>query len=238
MDEAIPPRRSTWPSWIEIVLCSGYPTQLAISSLLFAAGISPERPDGSLSATFVFALSLVDTAVLLTLILLFLRRRGERPWRVFTGGRPLMPEAGAGILSLPVVIAIVVGISLLVQRYAPSLRTVPDNPLEGLLGTETGAAMFLFVVIVAGGFREELQRAFLLHRFRFDLGQPWMGLVITSLAFGLGHTLQGHDAALVTGSLGALWGAIYLLRGSAVAPIVSHSLFNSLQLLQVFLRRY
>ena len=53
--------------------------------------------------------------------------------------------------------------------------------------------MFLFVVIVAGGVREELQRAFLLHRFRCDLGQPWMGVFITSLAFGMGHTLQGWD---------------------------------------------
>ena len=93
--------------------------------------------------------------------------------------------------------------------------------------------MFLFVVIVAGGVREELQRAFLLHRFRGDLGQPWMGVFITSLAFGLGHTLQGLDAAIITGALGALWGVIYLVRGSAVAPMVSHSLFNSGELLRV-----
>jgi membrane protease YdiL (CAAX protease family) len=96
--------------------------------------------------------------------------------------------------------------------------------------------MFLVVVIVAGGIREELQRAFLLHRFRGDFGQPWMGVLITSLAFGLGHTLQGRDAAIVTGSLGALWGVIYLRRGSAVAPIVSHSLFNSAELVRVFFR--
>ena len=56
------------------------------------------------------------------------------------------------------------------------------------------------MVIVAGGVREELQRAFLLHRFRIDLGQPWMGVFITSLAFGMGHTLQGLDAAIVTGA--------------------------------------
>ena len=73
------------------------------------------------------------------------------------------------------------------------------------------------MVIVAGGVREELQRAFLLHRFRNDLGQPWMGLLITSLAFGLGHTLQGLDAAMITGTLGAIWGAMYLTRGSALA---------------------
>ena len=82
----------------------------------------------------------------------------------------------------------------------------PFGPLEAFVGTQAGLLMFLFVVIVAGGVREELQRAFLLHRFRFDLGQPWMGVFITSLAFGMGHTLQGLDVAIITGLLGALWG--------------------------------
>jgi membrane protease YdiL (CAAX protease family) len=58
----------------------------------------------------------------------------------------------------------------------------------------------------------------------------------TSIAFGLGHTLQGWDAAVLTGALGAVWGFIYLTRGSAIAPIVSHSLFNSGELLRVFFR--
>ena len=236
MDEAVPTRRSTWPSWIEILLCSGYPTQIAIGFALQAAGVAAMRDDGSLSATFIFALSLIDTLVLLSLILYFLLRRGERPARVFAGYRPIGPEIGVGILSLPVVVALVVGISLLVLRFAPGLRTVPENPLEGYLGTQTGVAMFLVVVIVAGGVREELQRAFLLHRFRFDLGQPWMGVFITSLAFGMGHTLQGLDAAVITGTLGAFWGVLYLVRGSAVAPMISHSLFNSGELLRVFLR--
>jgi len=80
----------------------------------------------------------------------------------------------------------------------PSLHNVPDNPLEALAGHGATTWLFLIVVIVAGGVREELQRAFLLHRFRGDLGQPWMGLLITSMAFGMGHTLQGLDAAIIT----------------------------------------
>jgi membrane protease YdiL (CAAX protease family) len=128
-------------------------------------------------------------------------------------------------------------VTMLIRVFAPSLHNVPDNPLEGLLGTQAGLAMFLFVVIVAGGLREELQRAFLLHRFRDDLGQPWMGVLITSLAFGMGHTLQGLDAAIITGSLGAIWGVIYVLRRSAIAPIVSHSLFNSAELIRAFFFR-
>ena len=236
MDEpAVPMPRSTWPTWIEILLCSGYPTQFAIGLALQAAGLPPTQ-DGSLSASFVFALTLLDTLLLLSLIFAFLLRRGESPRRVFLGERPVAREAAVGVLSVPVAMTIVIVVSVIVRRFAPSLRTVPDNPLEAFVGTQAGFLMFLFVVIVAGGVREELQRAFLLHRFRFDLGQPWMGLFITSLSFAMGHTLQGLDVAIITGLLGALWGVIYLVRGSAVAPVLSHSLFNSGELLRVFFR--
>ena len=234
--QPLPQRRPAWPTWFEIILCSGYPTQFAIGFGLQAAGLSAVRDDGTLSSTFVFALTLADTVVLLTLIVALLVRRGERPAHVFFGGRPPGREAAIGVMSVPVVIALVVAITIVIRRFAPSLHNVPENPLEALLGTQAGLLMFLFVVIVAGGVREELQRAFLLHRFREDLGQPWMGVLITSLAFGMGHTLQGFDAAIITGSLGALWGVIYVLRRSAMGPIVSHSLFNSLELIRVFFR--
>ncbi|HUQ87958.1 MAG TPA: CPBP family intramembrane glutamic endopeptidase [Vicinamibacterales bacterium] len=231
-----PQPRPTWPTWVEILLCSGYPTQLLLGQLLVIGGIHPLDTRGSLSSTFVFALSMGDTALLLSLIIFLLRRRGERPLDVFFGGRPALPEIAAGVLSLPLVITVVVGLMLAIQRALPVLHNVPDNPLEALMGHGLTLWMFLAVVIVAGGVREELQRAFLLHRFRGDLGQPWMGLFITSLSFGLGHTLQGLDAAIITGTLGAIWGAMYLTRRSALASMVSHSLFNSGELLRIFLR--
>jgi membrane protease YdiL (CAAX protease family) len=206
-----------------------------ISAALIGLGLDPE-PGGRLSAPFVFALATVDTVLLLSIIVACILRRGESPRRIFFGDVPPAREAIAGVLSVPFVIALVVVLMLLIQLIAPSLRNVPDNPLEALLGDQGSIWMFLFVVIVAGGIREELQRAFLLHRFKVHLGQPWLGLLITSISFGLGHTLQGYDASLITGSLGALWGAMYLTRGSALAPIVSHSLFNAGQLVLILLR--
>lgn len=218
------------------MLCSGYPTQILLGQILTATGIAPITADGSLSATFVFALSLGDTVVLLSLIILLLLRNGEHPRRVFFGDARVGQEVVYGVLSVPLVVTLVIALMLLIRAFAPGLHNVPDNPLEGLLGTQTGLWAFLFVVIVAGGLREELQRAFLLHRFRHDLRSPLMGLLITSLAFGLGHTLQGWDAAILTGALGATWGAMYLARRSTVSTIVSHSLFNSGELLRAFFR--
>ncbi len=228
--------RRPWQPWGEILICSGYPTQIVLGELLKDIGIPPRTADGSLSATFVFALSLADTVVLVTLMLWLLIRNGERPRDVFLGTRRPATEAVVGLLSVPFVVALVLALTLLIRVFVPFLHNVPDNPLEGLLGTQTGLWTFLIVVIVAGGLREELQRAFLLHRFRHDLGNAGAGLLITSLAFGLGHTLQGWDAAILTGALGAAWGLMYLTRGSAIAPIISHSLFNTGELLRAFLR--
>lgn len=229
-------RRPTWPTWVEILLCSGYPTQIVVSYVLLGAGLAPQTANAQLSGRFVFALSLLDTVLLLSLILLFIWRRGQRARDIFFGQTHPLREIVAGALSLPMVIMVVIALTVFIQRLAPRLHNVPDNPLEGLLGGQISVWMFLLIVIVAGGVREELQRAFLLQRFRDDLGQPWMGLLITSLSFGLGHTLQGLDAAVITGALGAMWGFLYLTRGGALASMVSHSLFNSGELLRIFFR--
>jgi membrane protease YdiL (CAAX protease family) len=91
------------------------------------------------------------------------------------------------------------------------------------------------IAIVAGGVREELQRAFLLQRFERHLGGAAVGVVVLSTAFGLGHAMQGWDAAIATGLLGAFWAVVYLWRRSSVAPIVSHAGFNSIAVLRVAL---
>jgi membrane protease YdiL (CAAX protease family) len=235
-EPAITSAATPWRSIGEVLLCSGYPSQLLLGGVLQAAGIAPQNQSGALSATFVFALSLLDTALLLGLIIWLIRRRGERPSVVFFGRRPILPEALVGMFSLPLVLVVVIVTSLGIRLVAPQLHNVEQNPLEGLLGSEAGLFAFLFVVIVAGGLREELQRVFLLHRFGQDLGGARVGLLITSIAFGLGHTLQGWDAAVITALLGALWGWISLTRGSATASIVSHSLFNSGELIRAVFR--
>jgi membrane protease YdiL (CAAX protease family) len=211
---------------IEVVLCSGFPTQLAVMVGLTALGLRPLTPDGDLSLPYVTWLSLADTALLLGLVFLFLGVRGESPHALLLGRRPLKREALLGVLLVPVVVLAVGGMSVLVQRFMPWLHNVPDNPLASLLRDWTSIAAFAVVAVVAGGVREEVQRAFILTRFERYLGSALAGLAIFSLAFGAGHLLQGWDAALLTAMLGAFWGVVYLQRRSVVAPLVCHALFN------------
>ena len=132
------------------------------------------------------------------------------------------------------VIFVAVGVLLNALRlFLPWLHNVRTNPLEQLAGSPAQAAMFALVAIVAGGVREELQRAFMLHRFEQYLGGAAVGVIVTSIGFGFLHGVQGRDAMITTGALGAFWAGVYLRRRSSIAPIVSHAGFNSLEILRV-----
>jgi membrane protease YdiL (CAAX protease family) len=227
---------------LEILLCSSVPTQLVIGALLRAVGIASTDAAGHLSLLFVMVLSLVDTTVLLVMMAWLMRLHGERPSRVWLGASPSMHlrlatyrlrEAAIGLATVPLVF-LAVGILLnSIRLFAPWLHNVKDNPLEQLAGTPEQAALFSLVAILAGGLREELQRAFMLRRFERYLGGGGVGLLVTSVAFGLGHAAQGWDAVITTGTLGAFWAWMYLRRRNSVGPIVSHAGFNTLEILRV-----
>jgi membrane protease YdiL (CAAX protease family) len=220
---------------VEVALCSDYPTQLLLGALFAAFHFGPTATGGTLTIGYVMALSFGDTLLLLGIIHLLMRARGDR-WRdMLFGGRPLGPEFRLGVPLVVVALAVAFTVLILVQHFAPSLHTVARNPLQELIRTPRDAWLFAVVVVVAGGLREEVQRAFLLGRFERWLGGGAIGVVVTSVAFGAGHLLQGFDAALATGTMGALWGVVYLRRRSVVAPMVSHSGFNLFEIVQFLL---
>jgi membrane protease YdiL (CAAX protease family) len=212
---------------------------LLIGALLGAAGWAPlaDRAGATrLSLPFVLTLSLADTFVLIVLMIVLMRAHGESARDLWIGSVRLRRELLVGLLLVPVIFFMVVVLLNGLRLFAPWLHNVPTNPLEQLAGnTPAEAAMFGLVAILAGGVREELQRAFLLHRFEQHLGGANVGVIVLSIAFGFGHIMQGWDAVITTGVLGFFWALLYLDRRSSVAPVVSHAGFNSLEILRVAL---
>lgn len=225
-------RRARIAALIEVIVCSGFPTQLAIAAVLALAGVQPFHPAGRLSTSYVFILSLADAVVLVTLVWWFLHLHGERATSVLLGGRSLLREGLVGLLQVPAIFLLVVVVMSAVQHYAPWLHDVARNPMEGLIATRADAWRFVLVAVVGGGVREEVQRAFILHRFGQYLGGAWLGLVIFSVVFGAGHVIQGRDVAVTTATLGVFWGAVYLRRRSVASTVVSHSVFNATEILR------
>jgi CAAX protease family protein len=223
-------------AFLEVVLCSGFPTQLLILAVMNGFGMRMTIDGGRWSPLFVMTLSLVDTVLVVALVLFFLRSHQEHPRDVLLGHRPVWLEAATGVALLPLVFLLTILILALVSLVAPSLHNVPRNPIEDMLQTPRDAAIFAVVAMIAGGVREEIQRGFILHRFRY-LGGGVVGIIVYSSVFGLGHVDQGWDATIAVATLGAIWGTIYLTRRSIIAPMVSHAGFNLAQLVKFVVLR-
>jgi membrane protease YdiL (CAAX protease family) len=217
---------------VEILICSGFPTQVLLILVLRGLGMPMQAPDGRLSPPFVFTLSLLDAVLVVGLVVTFLRAHHESARDVLFGNARLVREALIGLATLPAVFMLVTLVLVLVLRYAPQLHNVATNPFENMLRSRVDAIIFGVVVMIAGGVREEVQRGFIAHRFDQYLGGALWGVAIYSVFFGAGHIDQGYDATIAIGLLGFIWGLLYIARRSIVAPLVSHATFNLAQLLK------
>lgn len=217
---------------LEIVICSGIPTQLLLIGVLRGFGMAMRTAEGHLNPAFVFTVSLLDAALVISLIWMLLHAHHESAREVLLGRVRRIKEVFVGIAMIPVAFMIVAAILAIVLTYAPQLHNVPRNPLEDMLRNRSDAAIFAVVVMIAGGVREEVQRGFIVHRFGQYLGGGGVGVLCYSLLFGLGHIDQGYDAAIATGMLGAFWGIMFLRRRSIIAPMISHAGFNLAQVVK------
>jgi len=233
----IPERRRVLPiervgALIEILICSGFPTQVLLIVVMRAFGVPMHADGGRLSPPFVFTLSLLDAVFVIGLVLMFLRAHHESAREVLIGKVRPIREALLGVATLPAVFVIVTLVLVLILRFAPALHNVATNPFEDMLRTRFDAIVFAVVVMVAGGVREEVQRGFIAHRCGQYLGGALWGVIVYSVFFGAGHIDQGYDAVIAIGLLGLFWGLLYISRRSIIAPLVSHALFNLAQLLK------
>src|SRR5215471_8589513 len=94
----------------EVVLCSGFPTQLAIGGTFAAFGDNAFTDSGALSMRYVVGLSLIDSVLVTGLVFLFLVIHGERPRDVLLGDRRVSSEAVTGVPMTFVALALAMGV--------------------------------------------------------------------------------------------------------------------------------
>jgi len=237
---AVPRRRPVLPTWfaaLQVVLLCGVPTQALITVALVLGTNLPIMNGTEVTFEFFAMLSLLDTALVALLIRVFLLLSGETSRDVFLGVRPSWKEALRGLALVPVLLLAVSGLGLGLRYIAPWTHNVAVNPFEAYMRSPVEAAIFVVVVVLAGGVREELQRAFVLHRFEQRLGGVRIGLAAFTFIFFLLHLGQGLDAAIPVAVLGLVWGVLYIRRRSAVMGIVSHAGFDTAQVLLTFFAR-
>ena len=206
------------------------------SGVTYRPGSTPADGDPSSTADLSTPSLLANVAVsqgLFGALLLFGAWYAEIPTWAFgigagvTGGRAVAIGVGLGVaLYAANEVSAAVG-----ARFG--LGVGDGQRLRGALAPETlgGWILLLLVVLpVIAGFEEVLFRGALVGVVSSGYGvSAWVMAVAASGAFALGHGAQGRLGVLVTGALGFVLAAAFVLTGSLVVVIVAHYLVNALE---------
>ena len=127
--------------------------------------------------------------------------------------------------------------------YAPELMKslIPSNQLEwGLILVPLLLAVaveeMLFRALLIGGFSTSVPAALTseIAGMTIAWGQilPWCLVIASSLLFGLMHSPQGSLGIILTGLVGMVFGAVFLLTQSLFTVVVAHFTVNLLQIIR------
>jgi membrane protease YdiL (CAAX protease family) len=155
----------------------------------------------------------------------------------FTG----VPASAFGVRA-PTLAAVAAGTGLGVALYAVNEVGAGIGERFGLGGGEAlrealapdspaGWAVLLFGVLpVVAGFEELLFRGALVGALSTGFGiSPWLLAALSSVAFAVGHGAQGRVGIVVTGLLGFVLAAAFVLTGSLLVVVLAHYLVNALE---------
>lgn len=172
------------------------------------------------------------------IFLYFLRQRADAAER--SASLQAARRASTWGWTLLVATAVVIGsngIAWLAKQAG--IEPVPTN----LALMEQALARFpwflaLFAIVLAPAYEELLFRRVLFGRL-WRAGRPWLGMLLSSLAFALIHEVPGTSANgpleiaqlwLVYGGMGAAFAWLYQRTGTLWAPIAAHALNNAIAL--------
>ncbi len=215
-------------AFFEVLLLSG------LFSSIFAALpfylIYGKKAALTTSAVSICIFLLIESAITFLLLAALLKIHRQRIRDLGLRRARWRSNLLAGLALVPFLFIANVFIAFVFREYFPKYF-LETNPLTGIIRTPQQLGLFIFSALIAGGIKEELQRAFILSRFRTYLGGSILGLMVWSLVFGAGHYIQGVQGVAVASIYGLLFGILYLASGSLIAPIVAHSLYDTLALL-------
>ncbi|HEX2912956.1 MAG TPA: type II CAAX endopeptidase family protein [Chloroflexia bacterium] len=109
--------------------------------------------------------------------------------------------------------------------YSPELmkNLIPRNQLEWVL--------IIIPLFLAVALEEMLFRALLIGGYSVVVN-PWAMALASSVVFGMMHSPQGILGIVLTGLVGLLFGAVFIITGSLLVVIIAHFAVNFLQIVR------
>ena len=226
------PRRAwldRFQAFFEVLLLSGLLSGLLAGLILYPFQ-GKKSPNLLVNAQVLSLFLLLESGIVFLILATILKTRRETISSLGLRWHRWKSNLVLGLALVPFLFFLNTAVAAVFRTYFPQYYLV-ENPLINLIQTPRQLALLIFSAIIAGGIKEELQRAFILTRFRVYLGGAGLGLVVWSIGFGAGHYIQGVQGIVTAGIYGLLFGVVYLQSGSLIAPIVAHGAYDSLVLL-------
>lgn len=163
----------------------------------------------------------------------------------FTFGRPIadlgiVAPGGVGFWGGAAVLALFSGYLLYAWHRAKHLSDDEKAKQIQLLGdlvhvlpqNRRDLRHFIAVSMTAGVVEEIVYRGFVL--WYLALFMPlWAAVIVSSVAFGFGHSYQGAMGGLRCGLIGLAFAVFYIVTGSIWLPIIGHATLDILQGLSI-----
>ncbi len=173
--------------------------------------------------TFAAAATIFSDLAFVALILFFLWRNAESVARIGWIRRRVAREVALGVaLFIPFAVAAAAleaalrSIGLSSITHAPRALSPGQSPWQTVL-----AAALVFVVAVS---EETIFRGYILTRLCESTRSTALALLLSAGVFAIGHAYEGSAGVVTIGTMGAVFGLIFLWRKSIVAPIAMHFL--------------
>ena len=159
----------------------------------------------------------------------------------FTLGRPVadlgfVAPAGVGFWSGAALLVLFTG--YLVYAWHSAKQATDDDKakqvqsfgelVHAMPHTRHDLRHFIALSMTAGVVEEIVYRGFVLWYLAFFM-PLWGAVIVSSVAFGLGHSYQGVIGGLRCGLVGLAFAVFYVVTGSIWLPIIAHATLDILQ---------
>jgi len=177
--------------------------------------------EGSVSFPLVAVGTILRDVGLLALVLLLLARAGQPilaiGWVRWRAGREVA-------LGLVLSVAVLVLSPLLEAALRAAGLSGPHATAQAIMPRSTiGDLLLAFVLVAVVAVAEEtIFRGYLILRFTRVLGGRAWAVLLSSIAFAIGHGYEGGAAVVTVGLTGFAFALVYIWRRSLVAPVVMH----------------
>ena len=211
---------STQSGWIEKLVEVSVFLFLIVPSMVLSFFAVKQ---GTLSFVLVAFATIFRDLALVSLILFFIWRNGERVNRIGWTFKNVWKEIALGIgLYVPFFFA--------AGFFENALRVAglsgPSTPLPSFMAAK-GTIQFLLalaLVAVVALAEETIFRGYLILRLKAITGNPLAAALLSAAIFSLGHGYEGSAGVVTVGVMGLVFAFVYAWRQNLVAPIVMHFL--------------